>query len=341
MDKVSMKIAIIGGGAIGGLVAAYLKFRGEAVSLFVRPEYVEVIRKNGLTVNGTRGNITVPIDVSESLQESFDLVILTVKTQDCESTIKQNLKFLKNSTIMTIQNGMQADHLVAELIPREHIISSIVMFGATYVSPAHIVQNFEGPWVIGRLNGRQDNTLKEVFVLMKKMFPMVLSDDVTSMKYLKVFLNANNCLPAILGVSIQEAFADMDISRLAVTIWREGLEVFTRAGVKMSDLPDFPVERLVSLTSMPLVESARIMSEIMLNLSKQPLYGSILQSIKRKRPSEIDYINGEYVRVAKDKKLQAPLNEKLVDMVHLVERTGKFFSKHHLIAETKKFIKAP
>jgi hypothetical protein len=75
--------------------------------------------------------------------------------------------------------------------------------------------------------------------------------------------------------------------------------------------------------------------------SKEPLYGSILQSIKRNRPSEIDYINGEYVRVAKNKRLQAPLNERLVEMVRLVERTGKFFSKHHLIAETKKFIKAP
>ncbi|MFA6216654.1 MAG: 2-dehydropantoate 2-reductase [Candidatus Omnitrophota bacterium] len=336
-----MKIAIIGGGAIGGLIAGYLKFKGEMASLIVRPEQANAIRDNGLTVTGTRGNIKVTVDVFESLQETFDLVILTVKTQDIVKTIKQNLKFLKNSTILTIQNGVQADILVAELVPREHIISSIVMFGATYVAPAHVAQNFEGPWVIGRLSGKQDQILQEVFHLLKKMFPMVIGEDVVAMKYLKIFLNANNCLPAILGISIQEAFADIEISRLAITIWREGLEVFTQAGIKMAGLPDFPVERLKSLTSMPLVESSRIMSEIMINLSKEPLYGSILQSIKRNRPTEIDYINGEYVRVARNKKLQAPLNERLVEMVHLVERTGKFFSKHHLLSDTKKYIKVP
>jgi 2-dehydropantoate 2-reductase len=73
----------------------------------------------------------------------------------------------------------------------------------------------------------------------------------------------------------------------------------------------------------------------MSNLSKEPLYGSILQSIKRGKPSEIDYINGEFVRLARENKLGAPLNEKLVQMVHQVEEKNKFFSKEELLNSTK------
>ena len=50
----------------------------------------------------------------------------------------------------------------------------------------------------------------------------------------------------------------------------------------------------------------------------------------RKRTSEIDYINGEVVMLARQIRAKAPLNEKLTQMVHQVERTGKFFTKEDL-----------
>jgi 2-dehydropantoate 2-reductase len=75
----------------------------------------------------------------------------------------------------------------------------------------------------------------------------------------------------------------------------------------------------------------------MTNLSKEPLYGSILQSIRRSRPSEIDYINGEFVSLAKEKGYTAPLNEKVVEMVHQVEESNKFFSPKEVTKELRKF----
>jgi 2-dehydropantoate 2-reductase len=69
------------------------------------------------------------------------------------------------------------------------------------------------------------------------------------------------------------------------------------------------------------------------SLSKEPLYGSILQSIKRKRASEIDYINGEFIRLAQEFKAQAPLNRILVKLVHQVEARGEFLTKEELFKE--------
>jgi 2-dehydropantoate 2-reductase len=89
---------------------------------------------------------------------------------------------------------------------------------------------------------------------------------------------------------------------------------------------------------MPCSEAAKVFSGIMTNLSKDPLYGSILQSIKRARVSEIDYINGEFVNLAKQNFLSAPLNEKLVAMVHEVELTHEFFTKEQLLSGVKDLV---
>ena len=47
-----MKIAVIGAGAIGGLVAAYLKKAGEDVVLIGRWDQVDVINTQGLDDQG-------------------------------------------------------------------------------------------------------------------------------------------------------------------------------------------------------------------------------------------------------------------------------------------------
>ncbi len=330
-----MKIAVIGAGAIGNLVAGYLKLKGQDVFLIGRNDTVAVIKEKGLQISGVRRNFNISIDVSERLNRNSDLVILTTKTQDVEGAVKDNLIFIEGASILTTQNGIQADSIVAKYVPKKNIISSIVMFGATYLEPGKVVHNFEGNWIMGRIFAENGGHITKVSEVLNKVFPTVVAENIRGMKYLKIFVNANNCIPAILGRSMQEAFSDIDISRISIAIWREGLDIVFRSGIDLVSLPDFPLERLVKLTSLPDIEAARIFSGIMTALSKEPLYGSILQSIKRGRASEIDYINGEFINLAKDNNLNAPLNKKLVKMVHEVEKTKRFFSKEELLKKTK------
>jgi 2-dehydropantoate 2-reductase len=330
-----MKIAVIGAGAIGGLVAGYLKLKGNDVTLVGRPDAVKAIKTDGLKVSGVRGEMDISLPVCESLGEKVDLVILATKTQDLENALKANIEFIREAVVLTTQNGLQADSIVAGFIPKEKIISSIVMFGSTYLKPGEIVHNFDKSWIIGKAFGRNDDSVVKVSHVLNTIFPTIVSEDIAGMKYLKVFVNSNNCIPAILGVSMQEAFSDTDICAISVAIWKEGLTVVEKAGVNLSSLPDFPLERVTKLAALSLPEAAKIFSGIMISLSREPMYGSILQSIKRGKISEIDYINGEFVALAKKNKIDAPLNEKLVIMVHQVEKTGKFFSKQELLDNTK------
>jgi uncharacterized repeat protein (TIGR04076 family) len=114
--------------------------------------------------------------------------------------------------------------------------------------------------------------------------------------------------------------------------------VVNKAAIKLVNLPDFPVERIIKLAAMPIKEAARIFSGIMVNLSKEPLYGSILQSIKRGKPSEIDYLNGAFVKLGREHSYHTPLNKKLVELVHKVEKEKNFLTIEELIAKTKNLI---
>ena len=331
-----MRIAVLGAGAIGSLVSGYLKLKGEDVSLIGRPEAVTAIGLNGLKISGVRGEFKVIVEAHDALTFNPDLLILATKSQDIDQALSNNINFLKSSIILTTQNGVRADDLVAKYVPKDKIISSIVMFGATYLEPGKIVHNFEGSWILGSMfdNGT-DRSLIDISLVLDKAFPAVISQNIKGMKYLKIFVNANNCLPAILGISMQEAFADLNISRISIGIWKEGFNIIDTAGIELVSLPGFPVENITRLTALPPMEAAKIFSGIMSNLSRDPLYGSILQSIKRGRSSEIEYINGEFVTLADSLKINAPLNKRLVEMVRMVEKNNKFFSKQDLIAATQ------
>lgn len=335
----SMKIAVVGAGAIGGLVAGYLKQKQAKIVLVGHLDAVNSISKNGLYIKGVRGELSFEIPVFAKLDFEPDLIIWATKSQDLEKAIKENLEFSKKALHLTAQNGVQADKIAAKYFSKEKIISSIVMFGATCLEPGKIIHNFEGSWVLGKAFVENDAQVDQVKEALLDIFPIVLNPNIKGMKYLKVFVNSNNCIPAILGKSMQEVFADVEVSRISMNIWKEGLVVVTQAGIKLESLPNFPLDRLMKLTGMPTVEAAKIFTGIMVNLSKEPMYGSILQSIKKNKLSEIDYINGEFVNIAKENKVSAPLNQKLVAMVHDVEKNGKFFSKEELLQEVNDYIK--
>jgi len=332
-----MKVAVLGLGAIGGLVAAYLKSKGIPVVCVGRMDQKKAIEKDGMIIEGVRGRSMLYLDVRPRLEERVDLAIIAVKTQDLRDCVDQSRDFLTGSTIiLSTQNGVRADRLLEMMLGKDNIISSIVMFGATYSPYNRIVHNFEGNWLIGRPFGANDEKVRKVAEFLKVAFNTVEVEDISAMKWSKIFVNFSNCIPALIGKSVQEVYANMDMCKLSLRILKEGFEVAEKLGIKLLNMPDFDIEKLKGLSLMPLDESAPIFSGIMINLSKEPLYGSILQSIQRGRPSEIDFINGEIANQAKLNNVEAKLNTRVTELVHQVESTGKFIKIDDVLAEIER-----
>ena len=107
--------------------------------LIGRSDQVDVINEKGLTIKGVRGNETIKVPALTRLDKPYDLVIFAVKTQDIEEAFAHNSEFLEpGGLILTTQNGVQADNILSGHFERDRQLSSIVMFGATYIKPGEI-----------------------------------------------------------------------------------------------------------------------------------------------------------------------------------------------------------
>ncbi len=328
-----MKIAVLGCGAIGGLFLGYLSKEEKDVLGIVKDYQKKPLAEEGLVIEGQRGVHKIEVKVDTELREKVDLAIFATKTGDLKGIIEKNKECLKEAYVVSTQNGIRADHILAEYFKKEKIITSIVMFGATFYAPNRVVHNFEGELVLGNIFSEKAEGLNRPEEVLSSCFPIKKIENIKGAKYLKLFINLNNCIPAVLGLSMQEAFSDINCAKLAIQINREAYEVVKKSSITLESLPSYPKERIESLVTMPINEAAGLFSKIIISLSKEPLYGSILQSIKRGRSSEIDYINGEISRIASDNKIEAPLNSKIVDLVHKVEENKSFLSKEELLEE--------
>lgn len=329
-----MRVAVIGAGAIGSAVGALLARGGEEVTFVGRPDHVAAIRKEGLQVDGYLGEFTLRVDAMETLESRPDLALLAVKTQDVIPAVRANAAYLSGVPVVTLQNGVQSDELVAHVLPRSQIISVVVVMSATYLAAGHVTLIDRGDLLIGRPFGPNDAVVQEAARVLDKAMPTQVIDNIGGAHWTKLMINLNNCLPALTNLPIAEAFANPLLSRLAIRLISEGLDVTDRAGIQLEPIPSVRVESLRRLKRLPLRLAAnRFAARARRNETGRPNFGSTLQSIKRGRPTEIDYLNGEVVRLGGSLGVPTPLNAKAVELVHRVERDGRFLSVAAIQAE--------
>lgn len=321
------RIAVIGAGAVGSALGALLHRAGENVVLIARPAHIAAIRQHGLQVDGDTGNFIAPVEATETLNFRPDLALLTVKTQDVVAAVKANQAFLNDVPVVTFQNGIRSDELVAGILPRDQILSAVVLMHVTYLLPCRVTVAYRGKLMLGRPFGPRDSKLKEVAYILNQAVPTLVTNNIQGAHWLKLIINLNNALPAITNFTMSQVYTNTSLRNLAVGLMREGLRVIDRANIRLESLLEVSIGLTRLINWMPAGIAGRIAAAKVRRLSTVwPLWGSTLQSIQRGRPAEIDYLNGEIMELGKRCGEVTPLNTKMVELVHQVERTGQFLS---------------
>jgi 2-dehydropantoate 2-reductase len=321
------RIAIIGAGAIGSALGALLSRAGRNVTLIGRSAHVDAIRREGLRVDGALGAFTVKVAAVEALDFRPDFAFLTVKTQDALAVAQANAAFLAGVPVVTFQNGVRSDELVATIVRPQQLISAVVNIHANFVTPGTVTLVYPGPLLIGRPFGPNDAEVEALAAILRDAVPTKLSANIHGAHWFKLIANLNNAFPALTNMTFHQIFADARLRQLAVKVMLEGLRVADRAGIHLESLPDTPVALIRLIDWLPLWLAARVAAAKVRRMETQwPLWGSTLQSLQRNRPTEIDYLNGEVVRLGRESGVATPLNAIIVEMVHQVEQTGQFWT---------------
>jgi 2-dehydropantoate 2-reductase len=322
-----MRIAVLGAGAIGSAAGALLSRAGEDVTLVGRHDHVQAIRDAGLRVDGTLGTFLATVRAEEELDARPDLVLLAVKTQDVEVAVRESRRFLDGLPFVTLQNGVRSDAIVARLLPSEGLLSAVVLVTATYLMSGTVTIVDRGHLVLGRPNGPRDPLVSQVAKVLDSAIPTTVSDNLLGAHWLKLIMNLTNALPALTNLSLREVAADPYLMRLAIDLMREGRRAVDRAGIALESLPGVSTRMVRLVTRFPRSWAARLFASRAGSLGGQwPVLGSTLQSLRRGRATEIDYLNGEVVALGRRVGVPTPFNEKVIELVHEVEAGSRFFS---------------
>ncbi len=323
-EKSKPRIAIIGAGAIGSLVGGLLAQSGEEVTLIARPAHVAAIRARGLRLEGVLGELTIPVSAAEALDFQPDLVLLGVKTQDVENVCRPLQAYLQTVPLITLQNGVRSDDLVATLAPRANVISGVVLFNAQFLQPGHITYARRGALLIGAAFGPNGPRLRELQARLNRALRTEVSDNIRGAHWTKLLVNnLANGLEAMAGLSISDCFRHPGLRAIGALALKEGYQTMARAGLRLAPLPGIPMALLQFIAQAPLPLAAGGLS---VSMGQLKTLSSTLQSLRRGRPTEIDYLNGEIVRLGQQLGVATPYNALVVQTVHEVEQRRQFYT---------------
>ena len=314
-----LKVLTFGAGALGTYIGGSLALHGHDVVFLETPAVADTLRTNGLhlKLKEKDHSISNP-QVASSLDEvlsagPFDVVIFAIKSFDTSSAA-QNLAPYSDlfSAIISFQNGVDKEAVLASFIPQEKVIAGTVTSAIGRLAAGDIVlQRKRGIGIAG--NHPLAGDLVDVFNaagLNARLYRFA-----ADMKWSKMVTNLiANATAAILNMTPAEIFEHPGLFRLEVYQLREALKVMEAQEIQTVDLPGTPVRALsFAIRTLPMTLSRSLLKNAVGSGrgGKMPSFHIDLYNGRGK--TEVNYLNGAVVRHGEQAGVDTPVNRLLTE----------------------------
>jgi 2-dehydropantoate 2-reductase len=298
-----MNVCVAGAGTIGSLLAAHLGRVTDVSVLVRREEHAQALNRDGLRVSG-RADFTARVTAATEPSDlpAPELVIVACKGSDLEAVADRLVGEFGASTVMTIQNGLGAEEVVAR---RGHwpLLSSVTFMSGTRHSDTHVEYILDAATWIGPYRATSPEDARDVAQLFVTAgLKAEAYDDLRPAQWSKLIFNATvNGVAALTGLPHDEHFAEEPLGPLVQALMDEGKATAAAAGV---DLAEDPWEMNLFATQRGFRHSP-----------------SMLEDVHAERPTEVELINGSLVRAAKSHGVAVPLQETVYALVRGKEQS--------------------
>ena len=292
-----MRIAVLGAGSIGCLVAAKLVESGHDVLVHARGEHGAMLAVSGLEITGlwdysiSPEQWTVSLDeagIHPSLEKSFDQAIITSKAIDTDS-LCNIATMLTDGPVLSLQNGL-GNHEILQNHFFENSAVGVTTNAVKRKSPGKIEWVGKGNLVIGGAKG-------ELFCETLEILSADYSNDVSSIIWNKLLLNvAINPLAAICGVLNGELRFEPLLSQ-SESVMLEAAKIARMMGITISDDQEL-IQNLHSVLDSTAENEC-----------------SMLADVKAGRETEIDFLCGQVVLRGEKLGIPTPLNSMLLSQI--------------------------
>ncbi|MBN2346354.1 MAG: 2-dehydropantoate 2-reductase [Candidatus Aminicenantes bacterium] len=298
-QAIKNRIVILGGGAIGSVIAAALaQKQRERTILIGRRDHARIINERGLKVEGLFAE-RVSLDAREAVDFPLDdaLLVVTVKAVDLVAALRGLAPWLRPTTaVLLLQNGLGIKELALEAfrstpLRPDHVFIGIVAMGSTFVAPGH-VRCFGG-------NIRLEPAFAATpfFDLLHGLpFKVEPSRDIAVDLWTKLLVNIVINPLSVLLQGHNRLVAEERFDGLKEPILAEGCAVAAAEGV-----------------------SHRVDAAFVNRFVRSDNITSMLQDFRRGRRSEIDFLNGAIAALGRKHGIPTPVNGYVTALIHALE----------------------
>ena len=296
-----MKITVVGAGAMGGSYGGLLAVAGHEVSLIdAWREHVEAIERDGLRIDGVRGEhrVRLPASTEPRPGAAADALILFVDANNTEAAAETAKRLLgPDGFAITFQNGIGNVEKLQAALGRERVLGGSSMCSAASRGPGHVCLTHMGLTSVGETDGRASPRAKSLIeALQSAGFEAELEPNVMGLVWQKFVVNcAVNAISATTGLRAGELVRLPELDAFQDRVLEEVMAVIRAKGIRLPN--------------------PGIVAKIKAQCHKKFNKPSMLQHVEAGRRTEIDALNGALIREAKALGIPTPDNEALVALL--------------------------
>jgi len=320
------KIAILGAGSVGCFIGGSWASAGLDVTFIGRPRLSNDIDKHGLTLSdysGWRAHLAAgDVDYRcgpEGLGEA-KVIALAVKSGDTAAAAAEIAAHATpGALVISFQNGISnVDVLKRELGGRFEIARGMVPYNCAYLGNGRFHKGVAGASLYTEDRPR---TRELAAAVGKGPAELSLSGNMLGIAWGKLLINLNNAVNALSGRTLQDELRRRDYRRVFAASMREGLALLKRAEIDPATVGPISPEVLPRIVDTP----DWIFNNVFMKRWKidAKARSSMADDLAAGRRTEVDYINGELVRLADRLQRSAPVNGRIVDLIRQAEAGAK------------------
>jgi 2-dehydropantoate 2-reductase len=320
----SVRIVVAGAGSIGCYVGGCLALAGRDVTLLLRPALAEAIARAGLRVSDLNGldrpvpaaAVRLATDPEAALAEA-DIVLVTVKSGDTAAMAELIAEHgPSGATVVSLQNGVgNMDVLLARLGGMARVVAGVVPFNVVQTRTAGQPPRYHRATSGTVLIGAGVAGLREA--LTAEGLAVAESRDMAGVLWGKLLLNLNNALNALAGVPLATELGDKRWRKLLARQIEEGLKVLQAAQITPARIEGVPPGAVPRILRLPGWLFRRVAGR-MLAIDPEAR-SSMWEDLERRRPTEIDHLQGAILALAVKTGLRVPLTRRIVELVKAAE----------------------
>lgn len=313
------RICIIGCGSIGSLYAAHLARVAEVWAFVRRPEHARALNEHGLHVTGGHefhSHFRATHNPAEL--PKFDLGIVSCKCTQTAEALAPVAHLFDNGAILSAQNGLGAEEIIADLA-KTYVIRGTTFMSGTRHDDTHVQYELDTATWMGPFEPTNTpfSLVKEAAdLLVASDLKAVALEDARPAQWSKVIFNSSvnavsalTELPHTLHYAQENQFADL--GHLLHDLIEEGKRVAAGLGIRLYEDP-WEMNKLGAQTDHP---------------------PSMLYDIRNKLRTEVDFLGGAIAREALRAGISAPLHTALYRLIKGKEASWNYQGKERNAGE--------